>query len=110
MNSQALLLNPIVSIWFVILIGIGIAAYFIWKEVRQGSRLLLWRIIAQVMVILALSGLFLRPSYRTLKSSAPILLLTKDYNKRIADSLLLRYPSLQSWRMVDAADFPSSKV
>jgi hypothetical protein len=107
MNSPPLLLNPVVRSWLILLPGMVLLGFFVWKEVKRGARLLAWRIVAQMLVALALFALFLRPSYRSPRNSNLVLLLTTGYDKRIADSLLSKHPYLNSTPVSNAGEFTS---
>ena len=64
-----------------------LTVFFIWLELRRKQSLRVFRIIAVCLMMLALAGIFLRPSYEVEKSSS-IILLTSDYDQNKVDSLL----------------------
>src|SRR5271154_7439535 len=115
MNSSSfehsvLTTQPMAPLWIILLIAAIFGVILIWKEVQRKQGLLLWRILAQGLVLAGLLGLSLRPSFSVEKSTGPIVLLTKGYDKKIADSLLSKYPSSQLIRTFDAEDFPSAAI
>jgi hypothetical protein len=110
MSSSFADISPVAPLWFILILTSILSVFFVWGELRCKSRLLSWRIGAQGVVLMALLGLVLQPSFNFEKSEGPVLLLTKGYSKKTADSLLMAYPYLHVLRTSTAEDFRSSEV
>lgn len=87
MNNFGLALNPLFPYWAIALLVL-MFLFFIWKEIKRKQRLLGTRILAQLVILISLMGILLRPSITEEKKSGGILLLTPGYTRTSVDSLL----------------------
>jgi len=109
MNADGLIFYSVFPVWIVLGAASLLGAFFIWKEIQRRHRYLAWRIIAQLVVLLSLIGLILRPSMKTEKAIGAALLLTRGYDKNAADSLV-RAIGLRTIRVFDAASYSNSET
>ncbi len=79
-----------------------------WTEWKRKQRFRSGRIIAQGLIVLSLLGLVLRPSIRIKTAESPILLLTKNYDAAIADSLSATENGLKILTTVDATPYKNA--
>jgi len=93
MNDALIGFNPVVPIAFAIAMVVLLLAFFIYREFRRQQKFLAGRIIGSSMVMISLLGVLLHPTYRELKRSDPILLLTKGYQQSKIDSLIQKNPA-----------------
>ncbi len=94
-----LIIDPVFTMWGSLLLLVVAVGAIIWKEYYDRRK----RILSVVGIILAtigLAGIFLRPSSLTTRNSVTIL-LTKDYDGRVADSLLREYPQAEVYTAPD---------
>jgi hypothetical protein len=75
------------------------------KRLEERSRFLLARIVAVVLMISSIVAWLLQPTQASKKETAGIILLTKNYDRAKADSLVKKYPKLTILRLNDAVDF-----
>ena len=103
-------IDPVFPLWVIAITLIPTFAFFIWKEVRSNQRFTATRILAQLLVLISIVGIILRPSIQKEVSSSGILLLTEGYSKVVADSLLTKYPTLKVVRTTEAEAFNNSEI
>ncbi|GAB1444680.1 hypothetical protein MASR2M41_03000 [Flammeovirgaceae bacterium] len=82
--------------------------FLIWKEANRKSRFLTNRIIAVLLMLGSITAWLLQPMTITLKDSSSIILLTKNYDRNKADSLIKKYPSYTLLKEYDAAAYKNS--
>lgn len=85
------------TIW-VLIIAILTIILLSWLEIKRGQRLLVPRLIALFVAITSLACLVLNP-IRTVKKSSDIIVLTKNYDKKILDSLSQANPASQVYQL-----------
>ena len=95
-------IHPIFPMWAIIIAGIFLLAFLIWKEVNRKSKFLRWRILASIILLLSIAGLVLQPSLQRDVSSHGVVLLTPHYKMEIADSLHKTNDQLTYLRTSDA--------
>ena len=91
--------------WAIIIAGIFLLAFLIWKEVNRKSKFLRWRILASIILLLSIAGLVLQPSLQRDVSSHGVVLLTPHYKMEIADSLHKTNDQLTYLRTSDAMSY-----
>ncbi len=79
--------NALLPLELVTSVLVVLAAFFIWLEWKRKQSLRVLRIISVCLMILALAGIILQPTYQVEKSSS-IILLTANYDQTKVDSLL----------------------
>jgi hypothetical protein len=101
--------NPIFPIWITLTAAGILSVFFVYKEIQRTRQFVFLRVSLQLIVMLSLVGLILRPSYRGKGNSESILVLTNKYDSKKADSLVNKY-SLKTFQTKDAAHFPNSEI
>ena len=101
-------IHPVFPIWVILVVGIFLLAFLIWKEVNRKMRFRNWRIVAVIILLLSIAGLFLQPAVQRGVSSQGVVLLTPNYKKEIADSLRRANDQLTFIRTPDAATYPGA--
>lgn len=108
MNGDQIIFNSFFPLWLVTAVAVVLTLFFIWKEIQRKQHYLAIRIIAQLIITITLVVLIIRPSVKREKTIGAALLLTKNYNKRIADSLVEKY-GMRVLRSSDADAYPKAK-
>jgi hypothetical protein len=103
------IINPIFPIWITLTIAGILSVFFVYKEIQRTRQFVSLRVSLQLIVMLSLVGLILRPSYRGKGDSESILVLTKGYDSKKADSLSRKH-SLKVFQTKDAARFPNAEM
>lgn len=78
---------PMISVWLIAGTIVPLGLGLLWMEWNRKFRFKTIRLLAVVLLVLALAGLLLRPGYHQ-ETSNLIILLTPDYKTETADSLL----------------------
>jgi len=99
------------SVWIVVLMLVAVFLPLFWLEWRRKVRFRKFRLVALIMMMVALAGLFLRPGYTTERSNA-FALLTPGYLPASVDSLLavdktltlLHSPGMEAYRKSTVLD------
>lgn len=99
-------IHPLFPIWAILVVGIFLLAFLIWKEINRKIRFRKWRIVAVIILLLSITGLFLQPAVQRGVSSQGMALLTPNYKKEIADSLRRANDQLTFIRTPNAATYP----
>jgi hypothetical protein len=86
--------DPVLPRLLIYGILIALTFCFIWMERKRNARYFSIRVVAVIVMMLGVTGFLLRPQYQEI-SSEQIILLTPNYNKSQADSLLNIYPELK---------------
>src|SRR5436190_13796682 len=110
MNNFWISFDPVFPPWIIVPATLLLFAFFIWKEFGRAQKLIVARVLALTLMGLAILGLFLQPSYRDEKLATEILLLTANYDKAKADSIVKRNPSYKVIRTPDAKPYLNSEV
>ncbi|PHN06648.1 hypothetical protein [Flavilitoribacter nigricans] len=97
--------QPLFPIWVIIIGFVLILALLSWLEIRRPLRWRSLRLSALVLALLALMGILLQPSREQIRSDAPVLLLTADYESSVVDSLLLAHSDWEIYRTPGAATY-----
>ena len=103
-------IDPVFPLWVIAITLIPAFAFFIWKEIRSNQRFPATRIIAQLLVLISIIGIAVRPSIQKEISSSGILLLTEGYSNVLADSLLTKHATLKVVRTAEAEPFDKSEL
>src|SRR6478609_5075568 len=109
MSADGIIFNSIFPVWITVSVALALLAFFIYNEINRKHRFLALRILAQIVIILSLVALTLRPSIKSEKTSGSALLLTAGYDKKVADSLIAKH-RLRTVRMFNATPYPKSKL
>src|SRR4051812_46036111 len=109
MSADGIIFNSIFPTWITLSVALVLLAYFIYSELKRKHRFIGLRILAQIAIILSLIALTLRPSIKSERTNGSALLLTADYDKKVADSLIAKH-RLRIVRMFNAAPYPKSKL
>src|SRR5881392_2795371 len=91
MSTKSVVFNPIFPVWITLAIAGLLSAYFIFKEIQRARSFVILRVAMQILIGFSLLGFVLHPSYKGDAKSESILLLTKGFNQRKADSLVEKY-------------------
>jgi hypothetical protein len=98
-------IHPIFPVWAILVVGIFLLAFLLSKEINRKIRFRKWRIVAVIILLLSIAGLFLQPALQRGVSSQGVVLLTPNYKKEIADSLRKANDQLTFIRTPDAATY-----
>jgi hypothetical protein len=104
---ERIVTNALLSGWWFPIVWVTVTAFLCWKEFRRENGYRAIRIIAVLLVMGAIAGLFLRPSYRTARSNATVL-LTDGYTTAQADSLLESNKDIRFYHLGDAHAYKNS--
>ena len=99
--------NPLIPFWLITPIVTLLLIFLVWQESKKPYRFRILRIIAVILMMLALTGLLFKPSYQTKKSSN-IILLTPNYSAKQVDSLLLDHPDLMLMHLEQTSPYKNS--
>jgi hypothetical protein len=94
MNDSLFFVNPAFEGWLIAVLVVPLFTFLIWKEVKRNHKFLLYRVIAQGLVLISILGLLLKPGYVQEINSAGYILLTQSYKETEVDSLLSKQPGL----------------
>ena len=101
--------NAVLPIWTILSTLTLLSLVFIWLEWRRQQPLPIIRIIAVCLMMLALTAIFLRPTYQKEKSLL-VILLTNGYDRMKVDSLLETQSNLTLLHTSDAKSYKGSKL
>jgi len=104
-----MIVNPILPLWLIIPVVAIVTILLAWQESKKIHRFKIFRVLAVVIMMMALSGLFLKPSYSAQKT-ADIILLTPDYSREKVDSVLSRHPELTLMHLDQTIPYKNSKL
>lgn len=110
MNSSSLSIQPLFPLWAIFLGTVLLLAFLVWKEIKRKNRFLSARIVAVVFMISSIVAWLLQPTRTSKEDTAGIILLTKNYDRAKADSLVKKYPNLITMRLDDAVDFKKAST
>ncbi len=110
MNNSPFTFDPLFPVWTITVMTILLFVFILWKEVRRKQRFLTMRIIAQLLIIISILGLVLRPFIYEEKKSPDSILLTRGYSTSKVDSLLKKYPKLHIITTDNASTYSNSEV
>ena len=99
--------NPLIPFWLITPIVTLLIIFLVWQESKKPYRFRILRIIAVILMMLALTGLLFKPGYQTKKSSN-IILLTPNYSVKQVDSILLDHPDLMLMHLEQTAPYKNS--
>jgi len=108
MNANGIRFDSFLPVWMVLSVAVLLGIFFVWKEFERKHGYRTLRIIAQIIAVISLTFLILRPSIKKEITTGSAILLTKGYDKHIADSLVSNL-GLRVIRMYDADRFTRSK-
>jgi hypothetical protein len=103
-----MIVNPILPLWLMIPLVAVVTIFLAWQESKKIHRFKIYRILAVVLMMMALTGLFLKPSYSA-KKTADIILLTPEYASEKVDSVLARHPELTLMHLEETIPYKNSK-
>lgn len=95
-------------VW-ILLCAIAVWGIVGWLEFKRKQKYLPLRLLAVTLAVISLLGLILKPAVLQHKTSDYII-LTKNYNTHVLDSLTQRYPSSQLYRMPEVASVTGTAV
>jgi hypothetical protein len=98
--------DGIFSVWLTLLLLL-LTLFFLGLEWKRNYRFKTIRMIAVVVMMLSIAGVFLKPAYLT-EDSSSILLLTPGYSTTKVDSLLKLYPSSQLMHTTQTTSYKNS--
>lgn len=110
MNNSLFFINPVFPWWLIALLVIPLFSFLIWKEVKRKQKFLLFRIIAQCVVLISILGLLLKPGFVKEINSSGLVLLTPGYEKNKVDSLLLAQPRLGLIHLPETSPYRDSRL
>lgn len=110
MNSSTFFINPVVPVWIIIPGILGLFSVLLWKEIKRNQKYLPLRLIAQLIVLISILGILLRPAYRLGQETSGIAILTPGYSKNQIDSLLTAHPQLLLIRTPDSEIYSPSET
>ncbi len=110
MSNSAQIFDPLLPLWLIAILMIPLFSFFIWREIKKPQKFIALRILAQFIVLISIIGILLKPSYLQEIKSHGIILLTADYSKREADSLLRLRPDMRLIRLQEAASYSGAEV
>ena len=99
--------NPLVPFWLITPIVILLLIFLVWQESKKPYRFRILRIIAVILMMLALTGFLFKPGYQTKKTSN-IILLTPNYSAKQVDSILLENPDLMLMHLEQTSPYKNS--
>lgn len=104
MSFQPLIPISIVSLGLLILLAI-----LAWMERRSTARWLAARLFALIILLASIAALLLRPALPATDRQSPLLLLTKNYDRQVVDSLRQTTPKLEILYTSDALPYPQAQ-
>jgi hypothetical protein len=107
MSDRWLTFNPVLSPVLLLSIMAVLTVIFLWMEWKRKLSFPSIRIGILLLMIVALCGILLRPSYRTQKNYS-VALLTTGYSTKQADSLRAVDPNMTFIRLTGAAVYENS--
>ncbi len=110
MNSLSQYFNPMFPVWLVVMLMLPLFFFFIWKEIKRSSKFLSLRIAAQMVVLLSILGILLKPEYPSEKKYSKFILLTPNYSKSKVDSLLTANPELALMHVPETVGYRGSML
>jgi len=99
--------NPPIPFWLITSIVTVLFIFLVWQESKKLYRFRILRIIAMILMMLALTGLLFKPGYQTKKSSN-IILLTPNYSAIKVDSILVNHPDLMLMHLEQTSPYKNS--
>lgn len=97
----AILFHSLFPAVWVLILSVPITLLFAWLEAKRAQKLLIPRLVALLFAIASLACLALSP-VSVIRKSSDIILLTKDFSKKILDSLLLSNSASQVYQLAGA--------
>jgi hypothetical protein len=96
-------------VWIVVA-ATALALVFMWFEWKKDSRFKLLRVFAQIVVIVAVALILLRPSVRKEFDSNHTILLTRNFDRKIVDSLIAKHPGAKLKRTSEADNYRAAQT
>src|SRR6476620_292213 len=110
MTNSLFFFNPVFQWWLIALLIVPLFFFLLWKEIKRPQKFLSFRILAQLLILVSILGLFLRPGYVREINSSGLVLLTPGYNKINVDSLLSSQPGLRVVRLPETDPYRDSRL
>src|SRR5688500_5875068 len=107
MTDRWLVTDPVIPALILYGIIVALTVLFAWIEWKKNAPHLSVRLIALIVMMVSMALLFLRLRYQT-TTSEQIILLTPDYNKSKADSILAMYPLMKIFHSEGADPYRNS--
>ena len=101
--------DPIFSVWTITIIVLPLFAFFLLNEFRRQQKFLWFRVVAQIIMLVAILGFLLQPVYRHKPGSQKILLLTPGYDPLKVDSLVKATPTITVLAINEAPPYPQAR-
>ncbi|MDZ7648640.1 MAG: hypothetical protein U5K54_16465 [Cytophagales bacterium] len=109
MNSS-LNIQPLFPLWAIFLGALILLTFLVWKEIERKIRFLSARITAVLFMILSIVASLLQPTRTSEMETDGAILLTKNYDRAKADSLVKKYPTLAILCVNEAIDFKDARI
>ena len=110
MTDRWFVTNSLFPVVWVIAGATLLAGISIWLEWKKNSRFRLIRCFAQLILLLALSLLLIRPAIRTEYDGEHSIILTSNFDRQVADSLIRVYPNAQLKRTAATRSYRDAEV
>ena len=107
---SGLSLNPVFPVAVILVVTLGLFAYFIWQEARRRQKFPAVRIVALLITLIALLGILSKPSLPTKQQAAPSILLTPGYIKSTIDSIVGATPVAGLYRIKGVEPYPNAET
>src|SRR5688572_16457038 len=85
--------------------GLAVLAVLLFLDWRRSQRFRAFRIACQVLAVMSVLGILLRPTNTSITTGRPMLLLTEGFTESQADSLLQAVPGLTVYRAPGVDNF-----
>lgn len=90
MNNR-LFFDPVIPSWLGIFLIVALTILFLWIEQRKPAAFKSVRLVAIVVLMLAIAGILFQPSMRS-ETSGGVILLTENFSNEKVDSLHQKHP------------------
>lgn len=101
MTDQLLRFEPVIPLWPFIVVAIVLSGSLIWMELKRTAKFKSVRLVATIILLIAVLGILANPMMKTKNSDVGIL-LTEDYDKLQLDSLKRLFPSANIYALKPA--------
>jgi hypothetical protein len=108
MTDHWIILSPIWNLVLSLGCILILTIFLVWLEWKRQTPFFTIRIVSVIVLMAGLSGVLLRPAYRSEKSDT-VILLTSGYSPALVDSLLKVYPGSILLHGPEAKSFRQSK-
>ena len=109
MNSMQITFNPIANYWLIITCLMFLVGFLAFLEWRRQTKWFTLRLLASLLICISVAGLLLQPNTLRRYSANNSVLLTRNYDKGIVDSLTSTNV-YTFFKTPDAADYKMATV